>query len=103
MQIYPEAHIWPYYNRIRPFGADSFRYPVRYGCPVYCTTTTFQQKKLGKTPRVTVYVDGPFYPDKNLHPREQEKALRDTVYEIMCERAKNSTYSPIDYIRREDQ
>ncbi len=102
VQIYPEAHIWPYYNGIRDFGPSAFRYPVRYECPVFCTTTTFQKKKHGKTPRVTVYVDGPFYPDKSLHPREQEKQLRDRVYETMCMRAENSTYSPIEYVRREE-
>lgn len=103
IQIYPEAHIWPYYTGIRPFGASSFRYPVRFDSPVYCTTTTFQKKKHGKTPRVTVYVDGPFLPDRNLHPREQEKQLRDAVYETMCRRAQNSTYSPIEYRRCEEK
>ncbi len=103
IQIYPEAHIWPYYTGIRAFGAAAFRYPVRCDCPVYCTTTTFQKKKHGKTPRVTVYVDGPFYRDKTLHPREQEKALRDKVYETMCMRAKNSNYSPIEYVKQEEE
>ncbi|MBQ7346891.1 MAG: hypothetical protein IJW55_02960 [Clostridia bacterium] len=100
--IYPEAHIWPYYRGIRPFGSASFRYPVRFDAPVYATTTTFQKKRFGKTPRVTVYVDGPFYPDRSIAPREREKQLRDAVYETMCRRAENSTYSPVDYVRREE-
>ena len=102
IQIYPEAHIWPYYTGIRPFGTGAFRYPVKYNRPVYALTTTFQKKRFGKTPRVTVWVDGPFYPDPSLHPRRQEKQLRDTVYETMCMRAKNSTYAPIEYVRREN-
>lgn len=102
IQIYPEAHIWPYYTGIRNFSGASFRYPVRFDSPVYCTTTTFQKRKHRKTPRVTVYVDGPFYPDKNLRPREQEHALRDQVYQTMCRRAENSTYAPIEYRYAED-
>ena len=103
IQIYPEAHIWPYYTGIRKFSSASFRYPVRYDAPVFCTTTTFQEPKHGKTPRVTVYVDGPFYADKGLSDRENEQMLRDRVYTTMCERAKNSTYESIRYVKREDE
>lgn len=103
IQIYPEAHIWPYYTGIRRFRSGSFHYPVRYGAPVFCTTTTYQPPKHGKTPRVTVYVDGPFYADSSLSERKQAQQLCDRVYETMCERAKNSTYSPVRYIRREDE
>ena len=102
VQIYPEAHVWPYYKGIRPFGAAAFRYPARLSCPVYCTTTTFQKKRFGKVPRVTVFVDGPFYPDISLPLRERELQLRDSVYSAMCERFQNSTYSPIEYVRIED-
>ena len=102
VQIYPEAHVWPYYTEIRPFGTAAFRYPARLNCPIYCTTTTFQKKRFGKTPHVTVWLDGPFFPDPALSSRDREKQLRDQVYNTMCERAKNSTYSPVEYVRIED-
>lgn len=98
IQIYPEAHIWPYYTGIRRFSSASFRYPVRFDAPVYCTTVTFQKRKIGKTPRVTVYLDGPFYPDSSRSDRENAQALCDRVYETMCQRSKNSTYAPIRYL-----
>lgn len=100
IHIYPEAHVWPYYTGIRPFGNAAFRYPVRFNCPVFCTTVTFQKKRFGKTPRVTVFVDGPFSVDPTLSTREREEKLRDLVYTTMCERAKNSTYSPVEYVKR---
>ena len=31
--IYPEAHIWPYYTKIRPFPDGSFRYPAAFRKP----------------------------------------------------------------------
>ncbi len=101
VQIYPEAHVWPYYTGIRRFSSGSFRYPIRFDVPVYCTTTTFQKKRFGKTPRVTVYVDGPFYADPSLPDRKKAEQLCDRVYQTMCERAKNSTYTPIRYVKRE--
>ena len=102
IQIYPEAHIWPYYTKIRPFKSTSFRYPVKFDEPVYCFTNTFHKKWLSKKPKVITYVDGPFYPDPLLSPKEQEKKLRDEVYEAMCKRAELNTYEYIKYVKQEE-
>lgn len=63
--IYPEAHVWPYYTKIRNFSDTSFRYPVRFKAPSFAFTTTYARRtnwwnKWMKTPRITVYIDGPF-------------------------------------------
>lgn len=104
VSIYPEAHIWHYYTGIRPFLSTSFRYPVKLGAPVFCSTTTFEKRRFLKIPipKITVYIDGPFYADPSLTLREAEKKLRDQVYETMCENAKKSTYSAIIYRKREE-
>ena len=99
--IYPEAHIWPYYTKIRHFSDMSFRYPVRSSAPVYCFTNTYQKRKIGKRPKMVTYVDGPFYPDPELSGRERSEKLRDEVYEKMCERAKLSNVEYIKYIRED--
>ena len=98
--IYPEAHIWPYYTKIRPFGDASFSYPVKHGVPTFCFTNTYQKRRFSKKPRVVTYIDGPFYPNTDLTPKEQRKHLRDQVYECMCERAKLSNVEVIRYERR---
>jgi 1-acyl-sn-glycerol-3-phosphate acyltransferase len=100
--IYPEAHIWPYYTKIRPFKEDSFYYPIKYGAPAYCFTNTYQKRRFSKKPKVVTYVDGPFYPDRGLPLRECRKELRDRIYATMCERAQNSTVVQIEYIKREE-
>lgn len=97
--IYPEAHLWPFYTGIRPFSDKSFRYPVKYGTPIFTFTTTYQCKKVGKPPRITIFVDGPFYADKNLTPPEQRKQLSDWAYATMMERAKNSNYQFLEYVK----
>lgn len=99
--VYPEAHIWPYYTGIRPFPATSFRLPVKYNVPIFVSTTTFGKPKHGKTPTVTVYVDGPFYPEGE-NPRSSAKLLRDRAYSTMCARAKENSYKAIEYIRKEE-
>ena len=98
--IYPEAHIWPYYTKIRPFGDKSFAYPVKSGSPVFCFTNTYQKRGFSKRPKIVTYIDGPFYPDESLPVKERKQTLRNKVYECMCERAKNSTGIQIKYIKR---
>jgi 1-acyl-sn-glycerol-3-phosphate acyltransferase len=98
--IYPEAHIWPYYTKIRPFTDLSFRYPVQNKCPVFCFTNTYQKRRFSKKPKMITYVDGPFYADETLKEKEQRKQLRDKVYETMCERSKLNEVELIKYIRK---
>lgn len=101
--IYPEAHIWPYYTKIRPFGDVSFQYPVKLDVPVFCFTNTYQKRKQSRKPRIVTYIDGPFYSDKALSARRQRQDLRNRVYETMCERAKNSNIVCIEYIKKEEE
>ena len=100
--IYPEAHIWPYYTGIRPFKSTSFRYPIKFQIPCFCFTTTYQRKGNKKKPKMVIYVDGPFYPRKDLEDiKEQQEDLRNQVYNCMVERSKNSNFQYIEYIKKE--
>ena len=98
--IYPEAHIWPYYTKIRPFKEVSFEYPVKLKTPVFCFTNTYQKygKKKNKIQIVT-YIDGPFFADETLSNKEAKMKLRDEVYNCMVERSKNSNVEYIEYRR----
>ncbi len=98
--IYPEAHIWPYYTGIRPFKSDSFVYPVYYGTPTFCFTNTYHQRKNGKV-RIRTFVDGPFFPDPEMSPRDAKEFLRNEVFNAMSERAALSDFEKIKYIKKE--
>lgn len=98
--IYPEAHLWPYYTKIRPYSSLSFRYPVKYNKPVYTFTTTFHKRKFSKKPKLEIYVDGPFYFDTTLPTKEAQQQLRDICFNKMCERAKLNTYEYVTYEKR---
>ena len=97
--IYPEAHIWPYYTKIRPFKSVSFKYPVELDVPIYTITNTYRLKN--KKVQIISYIDGPFNTNKSIHAKQAQKELRDTAYNIMCERAKSSTYEYIKYLKLE--
>lgn len=83
--IYPEAHIWPYANIIRPFSNVSFRYPAETNTPVYCFTNTYRCSKR-QAPRIVTYIDGPFFSNKATKKARREDLHRQ-VYEVMCKRA----------------
>ena len=99
--IYPEAHIWPYYTKIRNFKSVSFKYPVELDVPAFCMTNTYIRR--GKTDKVNIvtYIDGPFFPNKDLTKQEQKQDLRNRVYEQMSKRSKNSNIEHIKYIKVE--
>lgn len=98
--IYPEAHIWPYYTKIRPFKSVSFQYPVNLEKPVFCMTNTYQSYGKNKNKiRIVTYIDGPFFPNTELSKKEQKEKLRNDVYDCMVERSKNSNIEYIKYIK----
>ncbi len=102
--VYPEAHIWPYYTHIRPFKDVSFKYPVQFGCPVFSLTNTYRRRgRRGERVQIVTYIDGPFFPDPALKPRQRQQELRDRVYQCMVERSRNSTYELIEYREKEDK
>lgn len=99
--IFPEAHIWPYYTKIRQFKSVSFKYPVKLETPTFCMTNTYQSYgKNNDKVKIVSYIDGPFYPDKGLSLKEQQENLRNKVYYAMVERSKNSNIEVIKYEKK---
>lgn len=102
--IFPEAHIWPYYTKIRPFKTVSFKYPVQLNVPTFSVTNTYQTYgKNNDKVRIVTYVDGPFFPDDGCKTmKEKQQNLRDKVYKKMVERSQNSNIEVIKYVKKED-
>ncbi len=102
--IFPEAHIWPYYTKIRPFKEVAFKYPVNLNVPAFCVTNTYQSygKKNNKI-KIVSYLDGPFFPDEKLNLQERKSDLRNKIYTCMVERSKNSNIEYIKYIHSKEK
>lgn len=78
--IYPEAHIWPYYTKIRNFKRDSFRYPVELNVPVYALTNTWQKRRFSKKPKLVSYLSGPIFPNETMGRSDAMEDLKQRVY-----------------------
>jgi 1-acyl-sn-glycerol-3-phosphate acyltransferase len=106
IMIFPEAHIWPYCTRIRPFADGSFNYPAQLNAPVVAMCTTFRQRKLFRhlPPKVTIHISDPYYPDLTKNLGERTKILRDQVYEFMEDTSASlDNYEFVSYYKKKDQ
>ncbi len=100
--IFPEAHIWPYYTKIRPFKSVSFKYPIKLETPSFCVTNTYQSYGKNKDKvKIVSYIDGPFFPDNDLNIKEKQENLRNKIYDKMVERSRNSNIEVIKYEKRD--
>lgn len=99
--IFPEAHVWSYNTFIRDFPTTSFRFPVENDAPVFTMTTTYQKAKHRKKPNITIYFDGPFYPNEGETKKEKTKILHDKVYNSLVNNSKHSNYEYIKYIKKD--
>ena len=100
ISIYPEAHVWPYYTKIRNYKSISFKYPIKCNTAVFSSTTTYQKNKKGKL-KLVVYLDGPFFKDDKLSVKEAQEDLKNRVYDKMVEQSKKSNVEIIKYIKKE--
>lgn len=102
--VYPEAHVWPYYTKIREFDYQSFWYLSRLKKPMFVLTNCYQKRRFFKKPQIVTYADGPFYPRTDLSEIEAAKELRDIAYETMCKRTEeHSTCEYIKYVKEEQK
>ena len=98
--IYPEAHVWPYYTKIRPFDATSFHFPVKLNAPSFVMTTTYHKPRFGKHPKILTYIDGPFYPDQALSSKKAQEKLYNEVRDTMKARTQTNDYQYYKYVQR---
>ena len=99
--VYPEAHIWPKYNKIRNFPDVSFKLPVRLNAPCFVKSTIYHRSRWGWT-YPEVWFDGPFYPNMELSEKQAQKELRDRVYAQMIKRCRDSKEDECYYYEKVD-
>lgn len=101
--IFPEAHIWPYYTKVRPFRDGSFIYPAKCNAPVLPVVTTWRKALIGKKPKQTIYILEPIFPKEGLTPTENKAYLHEETLKNMQAVANSvSQYEYVKYIKVED-
>lgn len=93
--IYPEAHIWPTYTKIRPFKKTSFHYPAKLNSPIIPIVSVYRKSKLSKHAKITLVVGDPIYPIESFSEVQNKSYLRDKCYEQMVKIS--SSYNQYEY------
>lgn len=96
IMIYPEAHVWSYYTKIRNFSSSTFKYPIKENMPTFAMTITYKKRKFG-APRIIAYIDGPFFAKDGFNIKEKQEDLKTKVYDTMKKRALNNDVEYIKY------
>lgn len=101
--IFPEAHVWPYYNDIRLFSDTSFIFPATLNKPIVVTTVVYRQRKIFRKarPYITLYVSKPIFPKLGVPLKENQLYLRDIAYCIMKKNVQEA--KSYEYIRYEQK
>lgn len=97
--VYPEAHIWPYYNGIRNYPDSSFVYPFLFNVPAVGFTVTYRKRKVFKKlkPKVTVTVSKPVYPDSCEGKAEMRAIIHDFMEQTV---KKEKSFAYVKYIKK---
>lgn len=101
--IFPEAHVWPYYNDVRLFNETSFIFPVTLNKPMVVTTVTYRKRKIlkNKPPYITLHISKPVFPKLGVPVKDNQAYLRDIAYCIMKDTIKKA--KSFEYIHYEQK
>ena len=85
LTVYPEASMWRYYPKPRPYKDGAFQFAVQYNVPVvpqFITYRTGKKKEKDGSPRLyfTLHICAPVYPRQDLTKKENIAYLRDAAY-----------------------
>ena len=101
--IYPEAHIWPYYTKIRHFKFSSFIYPAKCKAPIIPAVAVWRKSKITKRPKQTVIFANPIFPRDEFSDIENRDYLYSRCIEEMNKIAEyHKQYEYIKYIKKEE-
>lgn len=88
VHFYPEASLWPYYNKIRRFKNGAFEMSVKNNVPIIPMVYTYREvtglrKLIKRKPFITLKILEPIYPDDELPRKERIEDLKFRVHEKM--------------------
>lgn len=87
--VYPEAALWPYYDKIRPFKTGAFHFAVKNNVPIIPICINFRRsrgifKKFGmRTKFVTVHIGKPLYANPQLEFNDAVNDLLQRSHTVM--------------------
>lgn len=100
--VYPEAAMWRYYKKPRPFKNGAFDFAVKYNVPVVPQFITFEDMESADAEgypkqKFTVHISNPVYPKSGLSKSENTEYLKNAAFDF-CKKVYEETYKkPLEY------
>lgn len=86
IHFYPEAALWPYHEKLRPFKNGAFRFAVQFNAPILPCVIVFKERKFRKPAAKLIILDAIFPLQKNIGSIiKRTDMLKDITYEKMNE------------------
>lgn len=108
VHLFPEASLWPYYNKLRPFKRGSFYFAVKYNVPIIPYLITFRKPKgieklVRRAPRLNIIVGEPLYANASLDSKQQIEDLSQRAEQAMQKMLdENPSYEYYRYVSEEE-
>ena len=88
IHLFPEASMWPYYNKLRPLKSGAFHFACKNNLPVIPYVLVFRKSKgieklLRTRPRISVYICDPIYPNTELKGKDQNLDILNRTHMAM--------------------
>ena len=85
IHLFPEASMWPYYNKLRPFYPGAFHFACKNNLPVIPYVIVFRKNKrfISKRPKISVYICNPVFANTTLPFKQQKEDLMQRTYDEM--------------------
>ncbi|MEG1509032.1 MAG: lysophospholipid acyltransferase family protein [Clostridia bacterium] len=112
IHFYPEASLWPWYDKLRPFKTGCFKFAVDNDVAVVPMALTFRdrnkwwKKIISRRPMVTLTVLEPIFPNKELPKKQCVLDLANRAHQMINEQITNNPYhtsSSPDYTEQDEK
>lgn len=80
--IFPEAALWPYYRKIRPFNKGAFNFSIKAQKPILPIIITFRTRKNGKQKMIVNILPAIYPKNKSIKDFQEET---ETLYKNFVE------------------
>lgn len=104
IHLFPEASMWPYYNKLRPHKTGAYHFASKNNVPVVPYVIVFRESKgfaklIRRRPRMSVYICKPLYTNLTLTSKQQNLDLQTRTIKEMEEVIKcHPSYEFFKYI-----
>lgn len=96
--IYPEASLWPDYQKPKPLKDGAFNLAVKNNAPIVPIFITFEKNEQGLT-EYTIHISAPIYKDENKSAKENIEEMKNKNYQEWVDIYEKAYNKKLEYLK----